>query len=158
MSCNTPLHADTPRFQTAALTDEQGKFQFSRKKSDFKEAGDFGLFQFAEIFAFKDGYGFAVASALFCETTGRLDAELTAEQRDELPDEKPADANVLKLSADNPQVHGRIVNTEGQPVAGALDGTLAAIWLADVLITAAGSAYTSNNRPRYFPAKPAPMY
>ena len=66
----------------------------------------------------KDGYGLAARSSVHCETTGSLNAELTDEHREQIERKKPGDN--ITLIADDVPVEGRIVNTEGQPIAGAL--------------------------------------
>src|SRR4029079_13961940 len=77
-----------------------------------------GLFQFAQIIVTKDGFGLATRSSVHCETTGSLAAELTEEHREQIERKQPGDN--ITLVADDVPVEGRIVNTEGQPVAGAL--------------------------------------
>jgi protocatechuate 3,4-dioxygenase beta subunit len=103
----------------AAVSDEQGKFHFSRKKSDFADRGDSLGHAWAVLVATKEGYGFAAGLARHFETTGRLDAELTPQQRRNLAAFWGTATNVLSMVPDDVPVHGRIVNTEGQPVAGA---------------------------------------
>ncbi len=102
----------------AALTDEHGKFEFSSKKSVFADAGGFGLADVGLV-AVKEGYGFAYGAALHFETTGRFAAESPRAARERLEKTAGKNPNVLTLPADDIPIRGRIVNTEGQPVAGA---------------------------------------
>ncbi|HUE15906.1 MAG TPA: M56 family metallopeptidase, partial [Planctomycetaceae bacterium] len=99
-----------------AVSDSQGRFQFSRRKSDFSDAGSTGPWWFlAMIVATKEGYGLAGGPSIQFETTGKL-----AEEQHRPPGPRPKDwTNVLKLAADDVPIHGRILDTEGRPVAGA---------------------------------------
>jgi len=101
----------------AAITDSEGKFHITRRKSDFREGDGFGLFQFAQIVVTKDGFGLAALSSVHCETTGSLAAEITEEQLEQI--EKKA-GDKITLTPDDVPIEGRIISTEGQPVAGAL--------------------------------------
>ena len=68
------------------------------------------------IVATKPGYGPAGGQAIEFETTGRLNAE-----RHNPPGWHPKHwSNVLKLASDDVPIHGRILDTEGRPVVGAL--------------------------------------
>ncbi len=60
----------------AAITDNRGKFDFSMKSSDFSDAVTGGIWFEAGLIAAKDGYGFAFAPAVFCESSGRLNENL----------------------------------------------------------------------------------
>jgi protocatechuate 3,4-dioxygenase beta subunit len=99
-----------------AVSDSQGRFQFSRRKSDFSDAGSTGPWWFgAMIVATKEGYGLAGAPSIQFETTGKLAAE-----QHRPSGSRPNDwSNVLKLAADDVPIHGRILDTEGRPVSGA---------------------------------------
>ncbi len=124
----------------AATTDERGTFHFSRRKSDFADGSNAYALTQAVLIATQDGYGFAVGKSLRFETTGRLDAEVPYDQRKWMNDGQEPKTNVLTLVPDDVPVGGRIVNIEGQPIAGArietfhitegIDGTLDA-WEAE---------------------------
>ncbi|MCA9055396.1 MAG: hypothetical protein KDA75_16255, partial [Planctomycetaceae bacterium] len=101
-----------------AVTDRDGKFQFSRKKSDFADGGDGRVWSYAAIVAVKEGYGFGAKHCLAFETTGRAIDSLADQMRQWIEQQQKTWTNVLTLPTDAP-VRGRIVNTEGQPVAGA---------------------------------------
>ena len=103
----------------SALTDEQGKFAFSIKRSLLSDAligpsSNSGLILIAE----KDGFGFASEPAADFETSGRLEAG-PDQQRRRGPRAEAEKANVLKLVLDDVPVRGRLVNSEGRPIAGA---------------------------------------
>ena len=103
----------------SALTDEQGKFAFSIKRSLLSDAligpsSNSGLILIAE----KDGFGFASEPAANFETSGRLEAG-PDQQRRRGPRAEGEKADVLKLVLDDVPVRGRLVNSEGRPIAGA---------------------------------------
>jgi beta-lactamase regulating signal transducer with metallopeptidase domain/protocatechuate 3,4-dioxygenase beta subunit len=113
------LHASDPRepVPTLAVSDSKGRFEFSRRKRDFADAGLWGPWWFpAMIVATKPGYGPAGGQSIEFETTGRLVAE-----QHHPPGWRPKGwSNVLKLASDDVPIHGRILDTEGRPVSGAL--------------------------------------
>jgi len=102
-----------------AVSDDHGKFQFSRSKGEFSDGGDGMGHVYAVLIATKDGFGFAAGAALNFETSGRLAAAMTPEQRQSMGDHWGQKTNVLSMVPDDIPVHGRIVNIEGQPVVGA---------------------------------------
>jgi beta-lactamase regulating signal transducer with metallopeptidase domain/protocatechuate 3,4-dioxygenase beta subunit/5-hydroxyisourate hydrolase-like protein (transthyretin family) len=108
-----------------AVTDREGRFQFSRRKSDFADGGEDRSWTYAQIVATNKGYGFASGYSIDFDASGQLKAELNERERQWLAkeDRKP----VLRLVEDVP-VRGRIVNTEGQPAAGA---TISAINISE---------------------------
>jgi beta-lactamase regulating signal transducer with metallopeptidase domain/protocatechuate 3,4-dioxygenase beta subunit len=140
------LHAsDSPGpFPTLAVTDGKGRFEFSRRKRDFADSGLQGPWWFtAMIAATKPGYGPAGGRSVEFETTGHVVAE-----QHHPPGWHPQGwSNVLKLAADDVPIHGRVVDTEGRPVSGAVvqainvwegrDGSLDA-WEAAALRPGAG--------------------
>jgi beta-lactamase regulating signal transducer with metallopeptidase domain/5-hydroxyisourate hydrolase-like protein (transthyretin family) len=104
-----------------AVSDAQGRFQFSRRQSDFSDAGSWGPWWLsAMLVATKEGYGLAGARSIPFETTGKL----AAEQRQQ-PRAVPAKGtNILKLVPDDVPIHGRILDAQGRPVSGALVQTI----------------------------------
>jgi hypothetical protein len=111
---------------TLAVTDAHGRFQFTRRKSEFADAVPSGIpaWRYATIVATKDGLGFAFDSSEKFETSGRLMAELTEEQRRRFKTQTVDKPAVLKLVPDDVPVRGRLVNIEGQPIADAIVRTL----------------------------------
>ena len=109
--------------EVIATTQADGKFELSRRKSEFGNAHEPDAWRYAAFFAMRSGYGLGVGQSMSFETTGRAAALLTDEQRRWLQSEKWPATNKLTLPKDLP-VRGRILNTEGRPVAGA---TLAVI-------------------------------
>jgi beta-lactamase regulating signal transducer with metallopeptidase domain/protocatechuate 3,4-dioxygenase beta subunit len=105
----------------ALLTDERGKFEFSAKNGDFVDGADGGQgFWFdAGLVAVKAGYGFAFGPLVHFETSGRPASELPDRQRDRLAIPPGKKSNVLTLVRDDIPIRGRILNADGQPVAGA---------------------------------------
>lgn len=110
----SPPPADAPPL---AVTDAEGKFEFSRRKSEFADGGAAGVWKDANLLAMKEGFGFASALSKSFETSGRLAAELSEIQRLGASG-RPAASSVLTLVADDVPIRGRVVNTEGQPIAG----------------------------------------
>ncbi len=103
----------------AVLTDDRGMFEFSAKKSVFSDAAELFFAREALLIARKDGFGIAIAPAAWCETTGLLDAELSDQERNWMAERAGPKTDVLRLLRDDVPVGGRVLNVEGQPVAGA---------------------------------------
>ncbi len=108
-----------PETVPAVFTDSHGRFEFSSKKGDFADAGgNLGWFD-AGLAATKKGLGFAYGRAAHFETTGRFDGEIPDKRRPVLEREAGNKTNVLTMPADDVPIRGRLLNTEGQPIAGA---------------------------------------
>jgi protocatechuate 3,4-dioxygenase beta subunit len=103
-----------------ATTDAEGKFRFQRRKSDFREGDGVGNYQYASLVVTQDGFGLGIAPSTHFESTGGLESELNEQERQYLGRAKDGSGDVIKLLADDLPIEGRIVNLEGQPVAGAL--------------------------------------
>ena len=103
----------------AVRTDASGRFEFARRKSDFSDSSEEKPWTFAQIVATKPGLGFAAATSIPFETTGQIVDDLPTEAVEYLKREGLGKDRVLKLDVDLP-IRGRIVDTEGRPVAGAL--------------------------------------
>ncbi len=111
-----PPAVDAP---ATPVTDANGEFRFSRKRSDFADGGESrSRIQFGMV-ATKDGYGFAYGAASYFETTGRLDAEMSDADRATIERLLGKKSTVLELVPDDLPIRGRILNTEGRPVVGA---------------------------------------
>jgi protocatechuate 3,4-dioxygenase beta subunit len=104
----------------AAITDAQGRFQFTRRKSDFREGDRHASFQYAKITVRKESFGLAILPAASFETTGGLEARFNERERPYFSRAKDAAGGTIKLVADDVPIEGRVVGTEGQPVVGAL--------------------------------------
>ncbi len=112
------IDPSAPDTVPAVLTDSRGRFEFSSKKSDFADAGgNFGWFD-AGLVATKDGLGFAYGWAIHFETTGRFEDAIPERRRFVLVDAGKK-SNILTMPADDVPLHGRLVNAEGLPIAGA---------------------------------------
>ncbi|MFV0444401.1 MAG: carboxypeptidase regulatory-like domain-containing protein, partial [Planctomycetaceae bacterium] len=101
-----------------AVTGRDGAFRFTRKPSDFADGGDDRVWSYATLVAMKEGHGLAARTALAFETTGGLEAKLPERSRQYIAEKKKSWSNKLTLPTDLP-VRGRLLNTEGLPVAGA---------------------------------------
>jgi hypothetical protein len=115
-----------------AVSDSQGKFAFSRKTSTLPGRFESQYWSEVRVMAVKDGYGLAAVPAVACETTGRYRTGMSDLARSRMRREaaKEQTTNVLKLAADDLPLRGRLVNTEGRPVAGAKIEVLGA-WTGD---------------------------
>ena len=99
------------------VSDAQGRFQFSRRRSDFADAWTrTPIWTAAMVVGTKEGYGPAGGRSLYFETTGKLARE--AAEQTKRPQEKGD--NVLRLASDDVPIRGRILDIEGRPVVGAL--------------------------------------
>jgi protocatechuate 3,4-dioxygenase beta subunit len=122
-----------PPAQTApadAVTDANGKFQFSRAKSGLAEMPELPFGALSVLVATKEGFGFAAGRADPFETTGRLAVERTKRVRRSVAPAQREVGNadrVLRLALDDVPLEGTIVNTDGRPVAGATVDVLA-VW------------------------------
>tara|TARA_R110002095_G_scaffold188226_2_gene165526 strand:+ start:29425 stop:31404 length:1980 start_codon:yes stop_codon:yes gene_type:complete len=115
---------DNPDKRILATTNDQGQFKFTIPASDqlYKVLQKGGTFV-----ALADGYGPASKGAYYCEITGELrEAVLEQNSKSHAPAAmlKQARKRILngtstfQLVADEIPLTGRIVNIEGQPVAG----------------------------------------
>jgi len=102
-----------------ATTDEQGKFQFSRKRSELIGTEGHTGWADAGLIVTKEGYGFAIGAVQYFDTSGRLDAELTEREREIIEYEYGKKSTVLTLVPDDVPIRGRILDSEGRPIAGA---------------------------------------
>jgi protocatechuate 3,4-dioxygenase beta subunit len=115
-----------------AVSDAEGKFQFSRAKSGLSEMPELVYGTMGVLVATKDGFGFAAGSADRFETTGRLAADWPKFFRlgPRLKREGMKKDPVLRLTLDDVPLQGKLVNTDGQPVAGATVEAVA-VWEGD---------------------------
>ncbi|MGD9855903.1 MAG: M56 family metallopeptidase, partial [Planctomycetaceae bacterium] len=117
------VHGTQPNqnVEPLSVTDADGWFDFTATRADIGAGADSyyaGSFSFPLV-AIAEGYGFAEQSSLVFETTGQAVERLSPQAR-QWYDQQFKDAEpVLRLVNDDVPVRGRVVNTEGQPVAGA---------------------------------------
>jgi beta-lactamase regulating signal transducer with metallopeptidase domain/protocatechuate 3,4-dioxygenase beta subunit len=102
-----------------AVSDERGHFTFTRKTSDLVTSEYPRAWAGAELIASKDGYGFGIGPLPYLETSGRLVADQSDREHRiaEYYFGKPK-ADIV-VAADDVPIRGRIVDSEGKPVAGA---------------------------------------
>ncbi|TWT90290.1 Regulatory protein BlaR1 [Pseudobythopirellula maris] len=131
----------TPNWKPLATTNAEGGFRFTVKPSDFGSNATAREFGYGQIVATHPDFGFASAAASLFETSG----EALRKVKERLKTVPPAYAGAikkmlaakgqpLKLQAESQPIRGRIVDINGQPVAGAkltlletwtgVDGTL----------------------------------
>ncbi|MEM9660571.1 MAG: carboxypeptidase regulatory-like domain-containing protein, partial [Planctomycetota bacterium] len=115
-----------PKAKPLATTDAEGKYQFTVRPSDFGGGASAGELGFASLVARKEGFGCAGSRAALHESSGQSLSKL----RERLQQAPAAFAASLKrmlggagkpmqLIADDQPLRGRVVDINGQPVAGA---------------------------------------
>ncbi len=108
-----------------AIADAQGKFEFSRQSRDFVDetaearGGDSPPWKHAVILATKEGSGLTATDSVYFETTGRVNAEYSAEQKQQSDEFWDHPTNTLKLVADDVPIQGRLIDWQDAPIAGA---------------------------------------
>ncbi len=111
----TPKHVMTkPLGETGA----DGGFRIAVNKRDFDTGDSNEPWEGASIVATADGYGLESASAASFETTGALLTALRARPHFSEKDVMIAHDRTLHLVKDDAPIEGRILNLEGQGVAG----------------------------------------
>jgi protocatechuate 3,4-dioxygenase beta subunit len=116
-----------------AVTDAEGKFQFSRTKSSLADTLESPYPTPGVLVATKEEFGFAAGPADRFETTGRLAVDrpkLVRRAFSRVKREVGKEDRVLRLALDDVPLHGAILNTDGQPVAGATVEVLA-VWAGE---------------------------
>jgi protocatechuate 3,4-dioxygenase beta subunit len=113
-----------------AVSDGDGKFQFSRTKSSLSDILESYFPTIGVLVATKEGFGFAAGSADRFETTGRLASDRPKLFRagvGRVTREGAKEDRMLRLVLDDVPLHGEVVDDEGRPVAGASLEVLA-VW------------------------------
>jgi protocatechuate 3,4-dioxygenase beta subunit len=115
-----------PEAQPLATTTADGRFQFALSRGDFRQTGDsVPPWLWGSIGAAADGHGVAWASSLAFETSGSALAEAKERARlqgrsiEEVQSRVDAERGPLRLARDDIPIEGRVVDTNGQPIAGA---------------------------------------
>jgi beta-lactamase regulating signal transducer with metallopeptidase domain len=123
-----------PIWRPVATTDAGGEFRFKVSPKDFGIYSTAYEFSYGALCAVKDGFGFAWSQAAKYETTGDLlrDArarlkEAPVEFLEQIKRMLSGSDEPLKLVLDDQPIRGRIVDINGQPVAGARL-TLLEVW------------------------------
>jgi hypothetical protein len=116
-----------------AVSDADGKFQFTRAKSSLSDMLDSPSPRPGVLVATKDGFGFAADPADRFKTSGRLVVDRPKLVR---PGAAPAKRNpgqtdpVLRLVPDDVPLEGQITDSRGEPVDGATVEVLA-VWAGE---------------------------
>jgi protocatechuate 3,4-dioxygenase beta subunit len=118
-----------------AVSDAEGKFQFSRTKSSLSDIPllELGYGALGVLLATKEGFAFAAGPADRFDTTGRLAvdrAKLFRLPTGRVKREVGKEDRVLRLALDDVPLQGKLVNTDGQPVAGATVDVVA-VWAGE---------------------------
>jgi len=119
---DAPRLAETTDAKPQAVTDAEGKFRFTL---DPKAAGGGDDWDPGSLIAVADGYGMAWAPSALYETSGGMLAKARARLENTPASWRALLGNVfeksgqpLRLVADNEPIRGRVVDINGQPVAG----------------------------------------
>jgi beta-lactamase regulating signal transducer with metallopeptidase domain len=102
-----------------ATTEKDGRFEFSTTKADFEPNIDRSAWQWSDIIAKADGYGFAADNSVVFETTGKVVSQMPPESLNFFGERLKNPNRVLRLVRDDTPINGRILNDESKPVAGA---------------------------------------
>ena len=113
------IHGSHPdsSLKPLTVTDAKGWFDFTSPQPATESPVDKKWLS-APIVASAAGYGPAVAESVDFETTGELKKQLPAAALSDLQRRLGDQQPVLKLVKDDVPITGRVVNTEGNPVAG----------------------------------------
>lgn len=100
--------------KSVAKTDSQGRFRFERSLKSLTTGSDSG-----SIVATRDGYAFAVVPAIELERTGQLIALMKQNELRGGESKVSLRTEPLRLLPDDRVVRGRLVDSEGNGIAGA---------------------------------------
>ncbi|MGQ0637173.1 MAG: M56 family metallopeptidase [Planctomycetaceae bacterium] len=137
-----------------AISDAQGKFEFTCKQSSLSDGGKSRDYLYAGVIATKDTYGFAYGPAFYFETTGKLEAELPDVQRRWISSDWGQKTHTLTLVPDDVPVRGRILDIQGRPVAGAKIEAVS-VWEGQQQSLAAWEKAAKEPSANYFSARAA---
>ena len=101
-----------------ATTDDAGRFEFDVKGSDFESAANREWLN-CTIVANSTGFGLAIGESIDFETTGEAQKQMPLAGLDYLRRRIGDHRPILKLVKDDVPITGRVIDAEGQPVAGA---------------------------------------
>jgi protocatechuate 3,4-dioxygenase beta subunit len=102
-----------------ATTDQAGKFQFTKRRSELTGADGEAALVDAELIATKAGYGFAASAVQYFESSGSLLAELGEQDKTTIEYNHGKPSSLLTLVPDDVPIRGRLLDSEGRAVAGA---------------------------------------
>lgn len=125
------MHNTPPDYvaRPRAVTDDEGRFQFSATRADFEPDAE-SAWRLSAIVAAAEGHGFAVDLSLSFETTGKALRTMSAEALVYLKERLTNPSRVLRLVRDDTPVKGRVTTLDGEPVAGACI-RVNEVWYAD---------------------------
>ena len=105
--------------EVLAVSGKDGEFSFERPMPAVNDIKQRDALKYARLVASKDGFGVAVSGATRAETTDQLKLVLSDKQKRSLVESDASRPLVMTMPHDKNRVRGRILNTDGQPVAGA---------------------------------------
>ena len=107
--------------EVLAVTAKDGEFSFQRPMPGSNDIKQRKALKYSRLVASKDGFGVATSRAARADTTGQLKPLLNKRERRYMVDERGGDKPlVLVMPPDEKRIRGRILNSDGQPVVGAL--------------------------------------
>lgn len=113
-----------PPAKPLAITDKNGRFRFEMTRADFlRTADNVPPWRWASLVAAKEGLGLAWVSSVALEQTGAVQAEISDRSKESaIPSSRflemiAKQRGPLHLSPDDSPIQGKVVNTEGQPIA-----------------------------------------
>ncbi|MEX0679502.1 MAG: hypothetical protein WD063_20680 [Pirellulales bacterium] len=107
--------ATKPRAETKA----DGSFEFTMNEKDFDAGFSNDPWKYAMLAAVAPGYGVGWAHAAAAEKTGRILAAVRASPNYRPDRAEDSTDSTIRLVADDVPIEGRVINLEGQGVAGA---------------------------------------
>ena len=94
----------------------RGQFSFSKTGGDLAAIHGNDYWKTTPLVAAKDGYGFAISSLAYFDSTDTLAAEWTDNDRRIAEYHYGSRSTMLTLVRDDVPIRGRVLDSEGQPV------------------------------------------
>ena len=104
------MYKSSPR-EPLAISNDQGEFEFSCKTSDFSDDRLPQAVKTAMVIAAKEGHGLAASASIYFESKGQLLSEFPPAARLKFDARWVNTSNVLKFTADDAPIHGRICSS-----------------------------------------------
>ncbi|MDB5390956.1 MAG: blaR1 4 [Planctomycetaceae bacterium] len=110
---------DKPKQGNSVISDAKGQFELTYLRPDFAKSPEDKPWTYSQLVATKRGHGFAMRPIGQFETTGNALKNIPTQTADYWKSQGWLKDGKLALCADLP-IRGRIIDTEGRPVVGAL--------------------------------------
>ncbi len=102
-----------------AMTNADGEFVLKTSISELQQMSGNENWKYASLIAMREGYGFASGVAPLFEQTGKAKRGSPPEQLAWLQMQREKHDGILRLVRDDAPLKGRVIDTDGQPIAGA---------------------------------------